>query len=208
VKGTVPRGLVPPQPNLGPEPWPSGPPVTTIVLATAAFVVFLAGLRWWRLGRRRRPSPAGAGLPVGTAECTPRDQIIALSAELRQALALRLGPVWRAKTTEEVAIDQELESLLGREHLEELSRFLDRVDRLKFAPERSAPREQALESQLAAWQPRVQELTARIQTKHENASQSREQKERNDGVRSQAAVLPDRWLGRGPARDNGVVHGK
>ncbi len=159
----VPKGLVPPRPNLGPEPWPTGLPFTAMTLATAAGLILVAALVLVRMARRRRRKPRREGAPAIPAEVTPRDQMVALSTAIRQALSDKLGTTWRAKTTEEVVIDPELENLLGREHLEELGRFLDRVDHLKFAPERSNHQDESLERQVAQWEPRVAELTARIQ---------------------------------------------
>jgi hypothetical protein len=164
VNGPAAKGLVPPRPNLGPEPWPTGPPWGAMFVAAVLGLAMIIALLFARLLGRRRPGARVGGAPASPAEVTPRDQMVALSAAIRQALSDKLGPSWRAKTTEEVAIDPLLENLLGREHLGELSRFLDRVDRLKFAPERSNHQQETLEHQLAQWQPRVAELTAKIQT--------------------------------------------
>ena len=49
--------------------------------------------------------------------------------------------------------------------LGELIRFLDQVDRLKFAPERSNHQPEGLQEALTAWAPRVETLRARIRTK-------------------------------------------
>jgi hypothetical protein len=168
VIAAVPKGLVPPRPNLGPEPWPTALPLTAITLATAAGLILIAALIGVRMARRRRRKPRRDGAPAIPAQVTPRDRMVALSTAIRQALSDKLGTSWRAKTTEEVVIDHELENLLGREHLEELGRFLDRVDHLKFAPERSNHQDDSLERQVAQWEPRVTELTAKIQAQVNN----------------------------------------
>jgi hypothetical protein len=161
-----PKGLVPPRPNLGTEPWPSEPPIALYLsVAAVLFAVVIVGLFLRRLRpRRRRTAPRG--LPVASPpDTSPRGQMVALSASLREALTHQFGTSWRAKTTEELAIDSQLEELLGEEDLKELSRFLDHVDQLKFAPERPNHRDGSLEGDLATWTPRVATFTSKIQTR-------------------------------------------
>jgi hypothetical protein len=55
--------------------------------------------------------------------------------------------------------------LLGPEKLAELIEFLDRIDRLKFAPERPGQNGITLEGELALWNPRVTGLIARIEAR-------------------------------------------
>jgi hypothetical protein len=203
VNRPVPKGLVPPRPNLGPEPWPAGPPVTAIIVAIAAGLLIIAVLILARRARKGRRVSAGDGAPARPAEVNARDQMVALSASIRQALTDKLGTGWRAKTTEEVAIDPDLQNLLGREHLDLLSRFLDRVDHLKFAPERSNEPEESLERQLAAWQPRVVELTAKIQTKLNSTPPSQDRQPRPDSVRTRGASYQETRPARNPFPDNG-----
>jgi hypothetical protein len=169
VNASVAKGLVPPRPNLGPEPWPTGPPLGAMFVTAAVGLALMIALLFARRLGKRRPGPREGGVPTLPAEVNPRDQMVALSAAIRQALTEKLGTAWRAKTTEEVAIDPLLENLLGREDLDELSRFLDRVDRLKFAPERSNHQDETIQGQLAQWQPRVAEITAKIQAHVQNA---------------------------------------
>ena len=78
--------------------------------------------------------PAG-GLAI--ADPTPRDRLVGLSESIRDALTVQFGSSCRAKTTEELAVDEKLAQLLGEEGFRELIAFLDRIDLLKFAPERS-----------------------------------------------------------------------
>ncbi len=68
-------------------------------------------------------------------------------------------------TTEELAADCRLEKLLGDQDLHELIRFLDRVDHLKFAPERSNHKQEVLQEALTTWEPRVEVLRERIRAK-------------------------------------------
>jgi hypothetical protein len=166
VTEAVPRGLVPPRPNLGPEPWTDDPPIMAVVVATVAVASLLSAWLLWRLFRRRRaraarPSVIGGNPP----DDTPRGQILALSDSIREALIRQFGTAWRAKTTEELAEDSQLEQALGQEPLEELIRFLDRVDLLKFAPERSNARDGSLERELLTWKPRVGNLLDTIRAK-------------------------------------------
>ncbi len=165
VTGFAPKGLVPPRPNLGPEPWPGEAPIAPYLLAAGAALALLAcGLILWRLRRRRRRT-ALTSLPVANpADDSPREQIVALSAALRAALTNQFGTAWRAKTTEELSADSRLKELLGVDQLEEFSRFLDYVDHLKFAPERTNNNDgAALEANLATWAPRVESFRSKIQ---------------------------------------------
>jgi hypothetical protein len=122
-----------------------------------------AGLLWLRRRRparvRRPPTPAG-GSPA--ADSSPRDRLVALSESIRDALILQFGAGCRAKTTEELAIDARLEQLLGPEDFRDLIRFLDQIDRVKFAPERSGNPPETLPEVLATWEPRVAILGGRI----------------------------------------------
>jgi hypothetical protein len=68
-------------------------------------------------------------VPTGS----PRDQLIAGSEAVRQALAARFGPAWRAKTTEELADRPELAERLGAERTARLVALLEAADRAKFA---------------------------------------------------------------------------
>jgi hypothetical protein len=166
VSEPVARGFIPPRPNLGPEPWPEDQPTTSILIALAVVACLLLGWFVWRHTRRRRAQKSRGTLAArDQTEDTPRGRLLALSHSMREALAVQFGAPWRAKTTEELSADAQLEQVLGREDLRELIRFLDQVDRLKFAPERSNDRRESLESGLAAWQPRVEELEKKIQAK-------------------------------------------
>jgi hypothetical protein len=80
-------------------------------------------------------------------------------------LSIQLGTSWRAKTIEELSAEDQLGQLLGESDREELIRFLDQVDRLKFAPERSNNRDESLRQELDNWEPRVAALRSKIQAK-------------------------------------------
>ena len=100
---------------------------------------------------RSRPDGVNQEQP----DVTPRGRLVALSKSTRNALAARFGTTWRAKTTEELAAEPLLAEVLGPEPLRDLIEFLDRIDRLKFATERSNPIRQPLENELADWNPRI-----------------------------------------------------
>jgi hypothetical protein len=131
--------LVPPRPNLGPEPFvESGSPVgwavalTLVLLAVAAFVA--ANRR-----RRKRPSLQLAGeieaLAVLAQTPSPREQLIAQANIVRSALVDRFGESWRAKTTEEIAVELRILEAFDTETLERLLTFLRDADLAKFARE-------------------------------------------------------------------------
>jgi hypothetical protein len=158
----VARSLIPPQPNLGPEPWSNTPSLDPVWPVVAAVFAIIAAWLAWRIGRRRRiRSPEGPVSPHALDE-SPRGRLVALSASAKTALATRFGSAWRAKTTEELAVEPSLAELLGPEMLRELIDFLDRIDRLKFAPHRANRAPQSLEEELAAWNPRVAGLIGKI----------------------------------------------
>jgi hypothetical protein len=93
--------------------------------------------------------------------------LVAFSSSIRETLANRYGTAWRAKTTQELATEDALVEMLGYEQLDELIRFLDFVDHLKFAPERSNNNHEALESELMSWEPRISSIGKMIQSNSE-----------------------------------------
>jgi hypothetical protein len=109
----------------------------------------------------------------GPGDTSPRGQLVALSQSIRDSLAIQFGTAWRAKTTEELAAEPRLAELLGHDQLQELVRFLDQVDRLKFAPERSNRHHESLERELAAWEPQLADLKKKIQAKPEARQKNR-----------------------------------
>ncbi len=133
--------LVPPQPNLGPEPLPEP---GSVVHALLALVFVIAGLsqlglilrllRKLRNRRRLRALRVEQARPAAVPGSL-RDQIIARSQEVRAALAARFGPSWRAMTTEEIAAGPALADHLGPDRAARLIAFLGAADRAKFAGE-------------------------------------------------------------------------
>ena len=124
--------LVPPRPNLGPEPLEPGP-AWPIWGGLVAVILVAEWLRSWR--RRRRVDPSSAIQapvePVGS----PREVLIGWADRARDALAVRFGPTRRASTTEELADDAGLIEQLGPELAAELLALLRAADRAKFAPD-------------------------------------------------------------------------
>jgi hypothetical protein len=159
------RALVPPRPNLGPEPWTTSTSLNpNWLLLAIPCVVVVVWVFWTHLRRglaRSRPDGATPDEP----DITPRGRLVALSMSTKNALAARFGPTWRAKTTEELAAEPILAEFLGPEPLRELIEFLDRIDRLKFAVERPNQIRQPLENELADWKPRITGVIARIEAR-------------------------------------------
>jgi hypothetical protein len=166
VNGEKARGLVPPRPNLGPEPWrePDATPWLLLALGLAALAGLLIAWAWRRRGARgaRGPVASAIGAP---ADPTPRDRLVGLSETIRDALTAQFGHSCRAKTTEELSVDERLAQLLGQDGFRDLIQFLDRVDLLKFAPDRSDDRGEELDEALTTWGPRMIALAARIRVK-------------------------------------------
>jgi hypothetical protein len=161
-------GLVPPRPNLGPEPWLDLQPMNLVWPALLVLVLLLLAVLLWRRSRRNAARARRDNLAPGDladSNPSPRDRLVALSGSIRDALTVQFGSSCRAKTTEELAADDRLEQLLGDEELRELIRFLDQIDRLKFAPERADHQQDVLADALTSWEPRVETLRARIRAK-------------------------------------------
>jgi len=127
--------LVPPCPNLGPEPLePAGTPglwwaVPAAVLALAA----LAIARRVVASKVFRTRGAG-GKAAGGSEETPGAGVVTLAETVRAALAARFGPAWRAKTTEEVANEAGIAEAFGPEAAGRVVALLRAADLQKFAP--------------------------------------------------------------------------
>jgi hypothetical protein len=154
---TQPHALVPPRPNLGPEPWSeardNGYRSVGIGLALA---VCLAGALWitWRRRASRRSRPPAQPQSDPQAD-SPSAQLVYLAAGAREALAARFGPSLRARTTEEIAADLAIREAIGESHVESLIELLSTADRWKFALMHGNGREDALLDNLAtgqAWQ--------------------------------------------------------
>jgi hypothetical protein len=129
--------IVPPRPNLGPEPMLAPAPSSRIVLGFAAALV-VGSLIVWRMRRRHKPrarsltSDASQGQSQALPDA-PRLQFIIFAEMLRRALVARFGPHWQAKTTEEICSEADLAALLGPERRGQLARLLHIGDRAKFA---------------------------------------------------------------------------
>ncbi len=160
-----PQSLVPPRPNLGPEPWPETSPFQMVWMVVAGAALLVVAWFLWRIVRRRLARSLEKPAAADALDDTPRGRLVALSGSAKSALAARFGSTWRAKTTEELAVEPALAELLGPEMFRELIEFLDRTDRLKFAPERPARSGLTLEEELAAWDPRIASLIGRIGAK-------------------------------------------
>ncbi len=162
---TAPRGLVPPRPNLGPEPWsePQSMRAVYVALALALLVILSSATLYgvWRLRRGGR-AKGEKRPPFDRPDATPRQRLIGLWGSLRKALADRLGASYRARTTEELAADEKLRELLGEELFNQLIHFLDQLDQLKFAPVRTPRDQDAREQELVAWEPRVKNLMTQL----------------------------------------------
>lgn len=130
--------LVPPYPNLGPEPFDEpGLPWSWLVGlgSVTTLALLMAGLRLTRSRRRRvRRKPQGqADHPGSEEQESPRGEIVALSDAVRAALVSRFGPTWQAKTSEEIGNDPEVLDAFGPETAGRLVVLLREADRLKFA---------------------------------------------------------------------------
>jgi hypothetical protein len=129
--------LVPPRPNLGPEPWPDAPGWLGVAGWWGSGLALMLLLVLWR--RRRRRSRAGSSslaspidLPA-EVEPTPRQRLITASVDVRGALIGAFGTTWASKTTEEIADEPKLAERFDPPEVERLVAFLRLADRVKFA---------------------------------------------------------------------------
>lgn len=118
------------------------------LLAVAALVLVVLGLRWWWPARRAAAQPLAVALPChikaqrallrlrGLSRTTPAE-ISAFYVELSQVLRVyleeRFGLRAPERTTEEFLRDLETGDQLAREHRSELQQFLGCCDLVKFA---------------------------------------------------------------------------
>jgi hypothetical protein len=154
--------LVPPRPNLGPEPLTDAGTFNPGFLAVLTAVLTIAAvLAWRRLSRKRRPTTRSHGGPAASGgPPSARDRLIALSPTIRSALVSRFGPSCLARTTEELASDPRIGEVLGRVDFDRLIEILNAIDRLKFsAPLLIDDEASLLTSRLKDWEPSVLNLT-------------------------------------------------
>jgi hypothetical protein len=151
---TSPRALVPPRPNLGPEPWSETRIGRELPLEIGlALALVLASLLW--IIRRRRLVHRRVALPetqVSAHDDSPGGVLLSLAAKVREDLATRFGPSLRARTTEEIVADSAIREALGDGNLEPLTHLLITADRWKFASEPSNGREESLLEDLSNWE--------------------------------------------------------
>ncbi len=147
-------GLIPPRPNLGPEPW-RDPLLDWRMIGACLFLaaaILLAGGWGWRRRVRRRHEN-GSVSSLASIDSGARGRLLALSVGLRDALSGHLGASFRARTTEEIAVDNRVSALLGEERFRQFLQFLDLVDRIKFAPDRGEDGSVELAHALSVWEP-------------------------------------------------------
>ena len=129
------EGLVPPRPNLGPEPWsePSNMPIGWGIF----LLIVVATVLIWRWVRRRGKVVAAGSSKVDETmpevDPSPRLRLIASSERVRVALIDAFGPAWGSRTTEEIVDDPRLIDRVSPEDLASLDEFLQLSDRAKFA---------------------------------------------------------------------------
>lgn len=162
------RTLVPPRPNLGPEPWTEPDRIGLYSLLGAVLASLLvAWFAWKRLARTWFRKDVIALPNSNPPDTSTRGRLFALSQSMRNAMASQFGAAWRAKTNEELSAEPRLAELLGLDPLQEMIQILNEIDRLKFAPNRSDLHQESLELEFAAWEPRIAEFQRKIKTSPE-----------------------------------------
>jgi hypothetical protein len=157
--------LVPPRPNLGPEPMPESNSWYWVALAAIVVVGAIVGALGRRTsrGRRARRRPVAKPLPDGhetvqaQSEGAPDVPIIQHADAIRSALVARFGSTWAAKTTEEIGAQQELGGPLDADQRTWLLHILTAADRVKFSGD-GQPHDQGDE----AWATRSASIVAAL----------------------------------------------
>lgn len=125
--------MVPPRPNLGPEPLTEPGSAWRWIAILTCLVVLGIGLavRTWGKWPRTARIPGPIEKPP-TRNLAP---IVVLAEIARDSLVVRFGASWRAKTTEEIADDNVLAETIGAEDAGRLVALLIEADRVKFSVE-------------------------------------------------------------------------
>jgi len=145
--------LVPPRPNLGPEPWSEVPPSWQLPLAMGLAAATLLLAAFWLLIRRRarRRQEIPSRIQPAIADDSPSAQLLNLAGQVRETLATRFGPSIRARTTEELSADPAVKEALGDDHFESLIRLLATADQWKFASPPGNGQTESLLDELSRW---------------------------------------------------------
>jgi hypothetical protein len=130
--------------------------------ATAACLVLFVAvvLGTWLLRRRRRRASLGEVLAVAQPmdDDSAQARAIRLAARARLSLSARFGPAIRARTTEELAADEQIREQLGADRFELLTCLLSRADRWKFATPSGDGSPEPLGEDITAWEALVSDL--------------------------------------------------
>src|SRR5437870_5237674 len=117
--------LVPPRPNLGPEPWPERSSVLDVWLAfLGVLLIITLSLALVRRSKRRRSTTGSTSNSHHPLPDDDRGRLIVWAEAARGRLIDRFGPTWQAKTTEEIADDPILIELVDAESRASLLRLL------------------------------------------------------------------------------------
>ncbi len=126
----MPGILIPPRPNLGPEPLEK--PSHVNAWPVAAAVTFVVIVLCLVLRRRARRIANMTSVQPAVADA-PADALHALADSIRAQLVLRFGDPWRARTTEQIAESPAIAEALGPESFHKLVAFLQAVDVVKYS---------------------------------------------------------------------------
>ncbi len=139
----VPAVLVPPRPNLAPEPMEPASSSGWWVLVCVVILLSAGGLAIGtrrlkrKLSARRGARKTAHGLPG--PDVSERVRLLWCSTAIRAELARRFGALWAARTTEEIAARPELVETYGSEQAERLIAFLQAADLAKFRDADASP---------------------------------------------------------------------
>ena len=152
-----PTMLLPPRPNLGPEPLPESTLANFSPFYLVPAILVAVIVAWVVIRRRRaktRPRGSREGVPPSQGEpltLAPNEQLLALADRARIALIARFGEAWRAKTTEEIAEDSAFWRAFEPSTASALLDLLRQADLEKFARQPETDQGEIMTA-LASWE--------------------------------------------------------
>jgi hypothetical protein len=137
--------ILPPRPNLGPEPLPplEDPALVGLAWTVVACLLALLAIGWLFLRRRRKAPSTEAprkrpSLPQEPVDLAV-DSVVSAAEQARRLVAHRFGHDWLARTTDELLDDPAVTQTLHSSTRSRLEALLLAADRVKFAARNGEP---------------------------------------------------------------------
>lgn len=129
--------IVPPRPNLGPEPWDDRSSTDLFVIIAFALFIINVLLFFYKLLMELRTSARSksSSLTASPANDDPQAVWVAWSNRVRAALDREFGAGHSARTTEEIEDDSAIKTGMNADRRDRLIAFLRAADHAKFGGE-------------------------------------------------------------------------